>query len=610
MNTIKARALSALVALAALAAAALPVQRIAADPGDSLPNRVTLPTAIPTLMLPPVPSVAPGYRAPQAQPSAAQIVGVTQQPFVAISLQDAIAMALLKNPNLAVSASNFRVAQYSIVQIKGAYDVALHLQPQSNFSVNPPQSFLAAGPGGQGVYTPGPTITTGPGNIVQHQSATGYGASGQTESGTSYQADIEQSRTYNNTQFNAYNPQYLATLNLSVTQPLLKNFGTNATRRQLKLAIVNADAGVAQTLIDASNAISQVEDTYWNLVGAWRNVAIQEDALREAIAQQASNVRLARRGAAAPIDAVESQTQVSNFQDQVFQALHAVSQLQNQLKSLIAGNTQDPVWDANLVPSTSVEGLPSANDLDAIVSEARENRPEVRQAEDRRLQAEIDRAYAKNQSLPQADVQAQYISNGFAGLLTPVPAFLSGFCTNSASQGGLGLPACPTPPPNTQGTMAWAYHNMWAGYFPTFNLALIVGYPIQGHVARGLRGLASEETTQAKVLMQGVQERIGAEARIALQSYQSSRSKLSAARVARESAEIVYASELRKSHHGQSTTFLVLQRQLELEQARGSELQAQTQLNASIVELKRVDGTILSDNGVNVQTLGTQALAH
>ncbi|MGB8909871.1 MAG: TolC family protein [Candidatus Cybelea sp.] len=609
MNAIKARVLSALVALAALTAVALPVQRISADPGDSLPSRVMLPTAIPSLMLPPLPSVAPGYRAPNAQPSAAQIIGVTQQPFVAISLQDAIAMALLKNPNLAVSASNFRVAQYSIVQIKGAYDVALHLQPQSNFSVNPPQNFLAAGPGELGFYPP-LSPTTAPGNIIQHQSATGYGASGQTESGTSYQADIEQSRTYNNTLFNAYNPQYLASLNLAVTQPLLKNFGTNATRRQLKLAIVNADAGVAQTLVDASNAITQVEDTYWNLVAAWRNVAIQEDALREAIAQQRSNIRLARRGAAAPIDAVESQTQVSNFQDQVFQALHGVSQLQNQLKTLIAANTHDPVWDANLVPSTSVEGLPSASDLDTIVSEARQNRPEVRQAEDRRLQAEIDRAYAKNQSLPQADVQAQYISNGFAGLLTPVPKFLSSFCTGQPSGGGLGLPACPTPPPNTQGTMAWAYHNMWAGYFPTFNLALIVGYPIQGHVARGLRGLSSEETTQAKVLMQGVQERIGAEARLALQSYQSSRSKLSAARVARESAQIVYASELRKFHHGQSTTFLVLQRQLELEQARGSELQAQTQLNASIVELKRVDGTILSDNGVNVQTLGSQALAH
>jgi len=85
---------------------------------------------------------------------------------------------------------------------------------------------------------------------------------------------------------------------------------------------------------------------------------------------------------------------------------------------------------------------------------------------------------------------------------------------------------------------------------------------------------------------------------------------LSAARQARESAEVVYASELRKFHAGASTTFLVLQRQVELQQARGSELQAQTQLNQSIVELQRVEGSILTSNGVNVQTLGSQALTH
>ena len=554
---------------------------------------------------PPVPSVAPGYRAPQVAPSGAQIIGVTQQPFVGISLQDAIAMSLLNNPQLAVSASNFRVARYNIVQVKGAYDVALHLEPQSSFSVNPPENFLAAGPGQVGEYTPGPTFTSGPGNIIQHQSTTGYGLSGQTEYGASYQAGITQSRTYNNTTFDAYNPYYLASLNLAVDAPLLKNAGMNATKRELKLAFINADAATAQTLIDASNTISQVESTYWDLLAAWRDVAIQEEALREAIAQQQSNERLVKRGAAASIDAVESETQVANFQTDVFRALQTVSELQNQLKSLVTSRAADPIWAANLVPSTSVEQLPSASDLSAIVAEAKANRPEVRQALDRRLAAGVDVVFAKNQSLPQADVQAQYQSNGFAGILTPVPKFINAFC----GQGGLGLSQCPTPPPNTQGSMPWAYHNLWAGYFPAFNLALIVGYPIQGHVARGLRGLASEETTQARVLMQGVDERIGAEARNALQSYQSSLSKLNATRQARESAEAVYASELRKFRNGASTTFLVLQHQLELSQARGSELRAQTQLNESVVEIQRVEGTILSSNGVNVQTLGSQAAA-
>ncbi|HEY1867430.1 MAG TPA: TolC family protein [Candidatus Cybelea sp.] len=601
------RLFCAVVAAGALAMALLPMGRLSAQLDDNLPSRAAIPTMIPTLMMPPVPSVAPGYRAPQAQPSGAQIVGVTQQPFVGISLQDAISMSLLRNPNLAVSASNFRIAHYNVVQTKGAFDVAIYLEPTSSYFVNPPENFLAAGPGLEGVYTPGPIFTNGPGNIIQHQSGFQYGANGQTENGTAYNAEITQSRTYNNTTFNAFNPQYLAQLNLAVTQPLLKNAGMNSAKRQLKLAIVNADIAVTQTLVEASDTISQVEATYWSLVAAWRNVAIQEESLREAISQQNSNVRLAARGAAAPIDAVESETQVENFRTAVVQALQRVSELQNQLKSLVASSAADPVWNANLVPSTSVAQAPSDHDLATVVAAGRQNRPEVRQAEDRRLAAAIDVAFAKNQSLPQADVQAQYESNGYAGILAPVPLLITKFCQGNGQ--GSGIPTCPTPPPNTQGTMPFAYHNMWAGYFPTFNIAMIVGYPIQGHVARGLRGLASEETTQAKILMQGVYERIGAEARNALQTYQSALSKLRAARQARESAEAVYASEVRRFHQGASTTFLVLQRQVQLEQARGNELEAQTQLNQSIVELQRVEGTILTANGVNVQTLGSQALA-
>jgi HAE1 family hydrophobic/amphiphilic exporter-1 len=592
----KLRSLPAVVGVMAVVLATLPVQRTAAQLAPVFPV---------------VPSVAPGYRAPQVAPSVAQIVGVSQQPFVGITLQDAIAMALLKNPNLAVSASNMRIARYTIVEVKGAYDVQLQLKPSSSFSVQPPQNAFVAGPGEVGKYSPapysspGPVYTTGPGNIIQHQSAFQYGLGGQTENGLTYQAGIQQSRTYNNTIFNAYNPYYIATLNLALTQPLLKNAGMNATKRQLKLAFVNADASAVQALIDASNTIAQVETAYWNLVAAWRNVAIQEEALKEAIAQQQSNVRLARRGALAPIEVVQSQTQVSNFQDDVFSALQTVSQLQVQLKSLVVADPGDAIWTANLVPSTSVEQLPSAGDLAQIIAEGRRNRPEVRQAEDKRLAADIDRSFAANQSLPQADVQVQYLSNGFAGILTPVPGFLTGECFNVSR-----LSACPTPPPDTQGKMAFAYHNMWAAYFPTFNTALVVSYPIQGHLARGMRGVASEEEKQAKLLMQRVDERIGAEARDALQSYQSALAKLNAARKSREAAEAVYASEVRKFHRGESTTFLVLQRQVQLAQARGLELRSQTQLNQSVVELQRVDGTILTTNGVNLQTLGTQTLAH
>lgn len=607
------RAVPTIVAIAAVVVAAMPVQRTSAQPDDPLSRRAILPTEIPSPRLAPVPSVAPGYGAPQAEPSPPTIVGVMQKPFVGIALQDAVAMALLRNPNLAVSASNVRIARYNVVQAKGAFDVQLRVEPSSSFSVTPPENIYFSGPGGVGHYTcfnqvTGqffPCATEGPGNILQHQYSFEAGISGASVNGTSYSASISQTRTYNNTIINTFNPYYLASLNLSVTQPLLKNLGMNAAKRQLKLSLIDADANEAQALVDASNTISQVEDAYWDLVAGWRDVAIQEEALKEAVAQQRSNVRLAKRGAAPPIAAVESETQVANFQDAVFSALQSVSELQNELKSLIVADPNDPIWHANLVPSSPVQQLPSAGDLATIVSEAEQNRPEVRQAADQRRQADVDRAYARNQGLPQADVQATYMSNGFAGLLAPVPSFETLGCNLPGPNGTV---VCPTPPPQTQGNMTKAFHNLWSGAFPTFNIALVVSFPLQNNFARGLKRVANEEEQQAAILTQGVDERIGVEARNALQSYQSSFSRLYAASQSRAAAESVYASELRRFHAGASTTFLVLQRQVELAQARGRELQAQTDLNKAVVELQRVEGTILTENGVNLQTLGSKAL--
>ena len=150
---------------------------------------------------------------------------------------------------------------------------------------------------------------------------------------------------------------------------------------------------------------------------------------------------------------------------------------------------------------------------------------------------------------------------------------------------------------------------MWTGAYPTFNIAFVVNFPLENNTARGLKQIADQEEDQAAIERQALDQRIETEARNALQTYQSALSRLSAASQAREAADAVYASEVRRFHNGASTTFLVLQRQVELAEARGRELQAQTDLNKAVVELQRVQGTILTDNGVNLQTIGTKALA-
>jgi outer membrane protein TolC len=603
------------MSLIAIVAASLPFREAAAQ-GDPIAARAPAPSDVPSPILPMVPTVAPGYGAPSAAPSTADVAGVAQQPFVGISLEDAVGMALLKNPSLAVSASNARIAGYQIVEAKGAFDVRLQVAPTSSMSVSPPLNLFFAGPGDTNLYpclprdavkciepVPSPSPGEGPGNIIQHQYSLQYGLGGQTVNGAQFSAGIQQTRTYNNTTFDAFNPYYLATLNLSITQPLLRNLGMNGAKRQYQLAIVNTDSTSAQALVDASTTLSQVEDVYWSLAAAWRDVAIQEAALKDAVTEQQSTVRLAKRGAAAPVDVTEAGTQVATFQDNVFAAVQSVSRLQNQLKGLLVTSAGDPIWRANLVPTTSVAEIPAAPTLDEIVADALRNRPEIRQAHDKYRQAAIDFSFAKNQGLPQLDAQITYQSNGFAGLLQPTPGIISSHCPFNNP------PDCPTPPPYTQGSMPQAYHNLWTFRYPTFNVSVTASFPLGNHVATGLREVAQEEQEQAAVYAAGVAARIGFDARNALQTYQSALSRLYAARIAREASEQVYASEVRKYHNGESTTFLVLRRQVELEQNRGRELLAQTDLNKAMVEIDRVEGAILTKNNVNVRSLGSQALA-
>ena len=218
MAKMRSRTLPAIIAVAAVALATMPLQRTSAQSSDALPRRAALPTEIPSPQLPVTPTVAPGYRAPETEPSDPGLVGVTQNPFVGISLQDAVGMALVKNTDLAVSASNVRIARYRIVQAKSNFDVHLQVQPSSSFSVTPPENLFFAGPGVGGFgYTctsffgePFPCSTTGPGYIVQHQYSFQSGVGGQGASGTQYSASITQIRTYNNTIINTFNPYYQA----------------------------------------------------------------------------------------------------------------------------------------------------------------------------------------------------------------------------------------------------------------------------------------------------------------------------------------------------------------------------------------------------------------
>lgn len=538
---------------------------------------VPVPTAIPSPVVPPVPTVARGYAAPRIRPTNAEVTGITRQPFVEISLSDAIGMALRRNPDIAVSENDSRIAGYQVAAARGGYDVAFHIEPSINHSTTAPLNSLFAGP------------EFGP--IVNNTQSLQAGINGQLATGTQYDVSITQSRIDNNTLVNAFDPYYAATLSATITQPLLRNAGSgNAVRHQLELAVANREAVNAQTLATASTTVSSVENTYWDLLSAWRNVAIQEDALLQAIEQQKSNIRSARAAQTAPIDVVESSTQVSVYQTNVFSALQNVESLQNQLKSLILDNPGDPIWQANLVPSTPPLELEPIPSIAAVLATAMKNRPEIAQAAAAQRQADIDVSYARNQLRPQVDLQLSYTGNGIAGNAIPV---------------SLGPIPLATPPSYLGGALGQAYGNI--GRFPTYSAGVVIQTPIGNRTAKADLAVARAQAASAGISAASVDQRILADVRNAVQNYQTALARLYSATAAREASQAVYESELRKFHSGYSTTFLVDQRHVDLVQNQGVELQAQTDLNKALVELERVDGTILTKNHVDFETLGKES---
>ena len=557
-----------------------------------------VPTPAPAPVLPRIPNVAPGYAAPPLPAASPNVIGVTQQAFVGISLPDAVGMALSKNPDLEIVQANRRIAHYQIVAAQGAYDIRFMLQPQYQYVSAAPQNAFFAGP------------NFGP--IVQRTTSVSAGAQGVTPAGQQYSVSAAGRQTYDNTTINAFDPAYPTVFSVNFSQPLGRNRGINDASRNLQLAQINDRSAAQKALSTTADTVAQVENVYWDLVAAWRNAAIQEQALRDTVAQQHSNVRLAQQGVSAPIDVVQANTQISLFQENIYSALQRVGALQNQLKSLLSDDPADPIWNANLVPTGEVLQLPQEPPLTDLVLTALRNRPEIEQLRQQRAAADVNLRYAQNQTKPQVDLQAGYASNGFAGI--PTNPANSPFTASSAQQlmaiNALIAAVNPTLPVNQQiqplpssntpvpsylsGGLAQSIRNLLGNRFPVYSAGVLVSFPIGDHTAKANLAIAQEQETIAQVQEASTIERVTVEVRDALQAYQSALARLSAARAARQASEAVLASEQRRFRAGESTTYLVLQREIGVANNRGLELQAQTDLNKAVVEIQRATGTILT----------------
>jgi outer membrane protein len=544
-------------------------------------------------------------------------LGVQSGNTLSLTLNEAIRRALENNNDIEVARGEVKYNETVLRSLEGIYDPIFQYTPQINNSVRPVSSTLAGS-------NQGSTVTTTDINnnfSVNKQFVRGGG---------NYSYFFNNTRETTNSRFTTLNPFYSANQGLQFTQPLWRGRAIDNSRRQIRIQrkrLEQSDADFRRSTIDI---ISQVQRAYWDLVFALKDEQ-----------NQIANVNLAREnfrrteasvaaGASAPLERAEVQTELSNRIAALLSSSQLVSVAENTLKQLLLKDPLAPEWSAAIVPTDTPTHDESPVDLNAALSEARANRPELRRQKLQQEINDIDLKYFKNQTKPQIDLTATLSTTGLAGTAatgttsaaglvpliggdpaTNANAFLLAQINTLRQLPQINLGA--VTPPNVTVQTSGVSNSVIGGYGQTlqnlFNFKtrnIVVGatiqLPLHNTTAKANLAGAQIQRDQLAAQMRSQEQGIEVEVRNAAQSVETARLRVMSAREARENAEVQLAGERRLYQVGRSTTFLLFQRENALVNARNQELRAQTDYNKALADLQRATSTTLRANNIVVET--------
>jgi outer membrane protein TolC len=524
-------------------------------------------------------------------------VGVYSQ--TTISLAQVIQQVLANDRDIEVSRIAQQQAVYNVSGAKGYYDPVLGLNAYRLRSVTPIASLIGGAANGK---------------LTQKELYADPQLSGAFPwLGGSYKLDFSSARQSTDSTFVTLNPQYPSALNLSLTQPLWAGLRFDANRHRIQVARKNLTLTEQQFRQRVIEVVTQAIQAYWELDFAYRNLAVQIEAVRLAEQQDASNRRQVEQGMLASVDVIQTQTQIATFQQNVFTAQENLTRAENALKAMILANRTDPIWGVALVPDTPLNPDVHPPALQDAMKHALLERPEIAES---RIDIDVNRLdtrLSREQAKPKINAVAMLSAQGLAGRpLPPGPNPLTGNIGALVNQlnelsAAAGLP--PVPPIDLGGGQvpgifpggySQSLNNLARGTFPTAQVGVQISLPLRNRTALAQSAYSAAEGKLLMAQQQQIQMAIEADVRNTLQSIESARARLGSAVLARKSAEDQYASEKRQFQAGTSSVFLVLQRQTDLIAARSRQLRAEADLGKAQADLDRATARTIEAQNIQL----------
>jgi len=484
-----------------------------------------------------------------------------------LSLEDSILKALKNNLNVAAEVINPGLASATVSQARQMYTPTVQIDLTGNrYEQLSTWSLQQTG------------------TYVNRSTSTSASVAQRIPFGGTLQASLSYDYSKNNQLFQSYNPSYTSRLNFVLTQPLLKNFGWTVSRREIIVAQNNFEVSRSQFKSVLIDTVYAVEAAYWNLVYSIENLKTLGQALESGRDLLAKTKREVQVGTKAPIEVLNAEATVARREADILQAEALVKRNQDQLRTLLNLSVEPADLGQSVVPADRPEYKPFAITLEEAYAIALAHRPDLETAKTAIETKKVNFHVAKNQRLPQLDLQVVKASPGISG---------QQFIYDPANPFGEPIPGDP-------GSAGDAFRDSFKFLYNNWTAGLTLTIPFGDLVGKANYTYAKLDLEQAQARLNSQEQQIFLEVSDAVRTLETAAKAVDAYRIARELAEKQLEAEMKKLNVGMSTNYFVLTYQDALASARSMEMRALVDYNVALANIAKVTGSTLDRRGITL----------
>ena len=500
--------------------------------------------------------------------------GAPGAPVRALTLDDAVQLALENNLGLQVQRINPELQDTSISAAKAAWMPTLGGSVSISKRNSPVNSFFS---GADDVLSRDTLTST-----VTASQALPMG-------GGNYSVTWDTNRNESNSVFDSPNPSLGANVRFEFTQPLVRNFKVDGSRQNLLVSKANRDISDIDLRQTTLATIRSVKYAYWNLKGTQSALQVAQQSLglaRELLKNNRTQVEV---GTKAPIDVVEAEAEVARREEAVIVAEGELARAGDNLRTLIFKPDTDNYWGVVLEPVDKAVLERRPVDPDEAVKVALEKRTDLKAARKNLEVTNSNVTYYRNQTLPDVSAVLSYGQTGQGG---------------TKKNFGDGFP----PPIIGQIEEGWGtvISRMVKPDYNNWSIGIQVSYPLGTSSADANTARARLQVKQQQLQLQDLELQVAASVRDVARAVETNWKRYEATSASKRLAERRLEAEQKKFAAGLSTNYLVFQAQRDLADAQYSELSSALAYNKSLVDFETVqEAPTAGSAGVSFASVNT-----